>query len=148
MRNKLLIVFTMVAGMLITASSALAHHGFAGRYDEANPVTVNGTVLEFQYMNPLSFIIFEVKDDKGVPQRWVAELGSVAAIHRADGWTRDTLKPGDKITITGPRAKNGANDMNLSHESRIVMTDTGKEIHNSMGNGSSRAPVIKDSGSY
>ena len=118
-------------GLLIGSGPALAHHGFAGRYDEANPVTVTGTVVEFQFMNPHSQITFDVKDEKGNLQRWEAELGSAGQLHRAEGWDKDTLKPGDKVTISGPRAKNGANDMNLSHQSRIVMTDNGKEIHNS-----------------
>ena len=50
----------------------------------------------------------------------------------ADGWTQTTLKAGDKLTIIGPQAKNGAPDMNLSHESKITMTETGKVIHNSI----------------
>ena len=100
-----------------------------------NPVTVTGTVLELQFENPHSFIIFEVKDASGKAERWQAELGGAGQLRRADGWSKDTLKPGDKITIIGPRAKSGAPDMNLSHESRIVMTDTGKEIHNSMKKG-------------
>jgi hypothetical protein len=117
--------------LLIGSGPALAHHGFAGRYDEANPVTVTGTVVEFQFMNPHSQITFDARDEKGNVQRWEAELGSAGQLHRAEGWDKDTLRPGDKVTISGPRAKNGANDMNLSHQSRIVMTDSGKEIHNS-----------------
>jgi hypothetical protein len=64
--------------------------------------------------------------------RWQAELAFASAIHRADSWTKDTLKPGDRITITGPQNWNGIGDMNLSDESKIVMTDTGKVIHSSM----------------
>jgi hypothetical protein len=117
--------------LALVSAPVFAHHGFAGRYDEANPVTVSGTVVEYQFMNPHSMITFDVKDDKGNVQRWEAELGSAGQLHRMDGWDKDTLKPGDHVTIIGPRAKNGANDMNLSHQSRVVMTDTGKEIHNS-----------------
>ncbi len=126
--------FALIAAVaLISVSAPLyAHHGFAGRYDEDNPVTVSGTVLELQFENPHSFIIFETKDASGKTERWSAELGGASNMHRVDGWTKDTLKAGDKITVIGPRAKNGAPDMNLSHQSRIVMTDTGKEIHNSM----------------
>ena len=126
--------FALIAAVALISVSApvYAHHGFAGRYDEDNPATVTGTVLELQFENPHSFIIFETKDASGKAERWSAELGGASNMHRVDGWTKDTLKPGDKITVTGPRAKNGAPDMNLSHQSRIVMTDTGKEIHNSM----------------
>jgi hypothetical protein len=126
--------FALIAAVALISVSApvYAHHGFAGRYDEDNPATVTGTVLELQFENPHSFIIFETKDANGKTERWSAELGGASNMHRVDGWTKDTLKPGDKITVIGPRAKNGAPDMNLSHQSRIVMTDTGKEIHNSM----------------
>jgi len=109
----------------------LAHHGFAGRYDEEHPYTVQGTVVEFQYENPHSAIIFEVKDKSGSVEKWHAELGGANVLRRADGWDRTALKPVDKITIIGPRNKNGSNDMNLSHESKITLTDTGKVIHNS-----------------
>lgn len=132
MKFKWLVSFLLpVAGLLVISAPVLAHHGFAGRYDEEHPVTVQGTVLEFEFINPHSAIIFEAKDKNGVPQRWHAELGGSNVLTRMDHWDRDTLKPGDKVTITGPQNKNGSPDMNLSHESRIIMTDTGKEIHNS-----------------
>jgi hypothetical protein len=135
MKCRLVISFCALAVSLsLVAGPLLAHHGFAGRYDEEHPYTVQGTVLEFQFINPHSAIIFEAKDQSGVTQRWHAELGGANALHRADNWTKDTLKPGDKITIVGPRNKNGSNDMNLSHESKISMADSGKEIHNSFRN--------------
>lgn len=120
-----------VAGLLAFSVPALAHHGFAGRYDEEHPYTVQGTVVEFDFENPHSAIIFEVKDKNGAAERWHAELGGANALRRADGWDRATLKPGDKITIIGPRNKNGSGDMNLSHESKITLTDSGKVIHDS-----------------
>jgi len=123
--------FLPIVALFMVSLPALAHHGFAGRYDEEHPFTVQGTVLEFQFTNPHSAIIFEAKDANGAVQRWHAELSGANALRRADGWDRDSLKPGDKITIIGPRNKNGSNDMNLSHESKITMTGTGKEIHNS-----------------
>ena len=123
--------FLPIVALFMVSIPALAHHGFAGRYDEEHPFTVQGTVLEFQFTNPHSAIIFEAKDANGAVQRWHAELSGANALRRADGWDRDSLKPGDKITIIGPRNKNGSNDMNLSHESKITMTGTGKEIHNS-----------------
>jgi hypothetical protein len=130
LKSLAFILFSAV-GLLAVSVPALAHHGFAGRYDEEHPYTVQGTVLEFQFVNPHSAIIFESKEKDGSVQRWHAELGGSNALHRADGWDRDTLKPGDKITVIGPRNKNGSNDMNLSHESKIILTDSGKEIHNS-----------------
>jgi hypothetical protein len=124
-------VFAAVAASLLVSAPLFAHHGFAGRYDEEHPVTVSGTVVELQFMNPHSFIIFEAKDASGKSERWQAELGSANLLAR-EGWTRTTLKAGDHITIIGPQNKNGSADLNLSHESKITMTDTGKVIHNSI----------------
>lgn len=123
-------VFVAAASLLFSAP-LFAHHGFAGRYDEEHPVTVSGTVVELQFMNPHSFIIFEGKDTSGTVERWQAELGSANLLAR-EGWTRTTLKAGDHITIIGPQNKNGSADLNLSHESKITLSDTGKVIHNSI----------------
>ena len=132
MKNKRMAPFFVSLAALLLASPALAHHGFAGRYDEEHPVTVTGTVVDLQFINPHSIIFFEVTDKTGKTERWQAELGSANQLNRSEGWTRTTLKAGDKITIVGPQNKNGSGDLNLSHESKITMTDTGKVIHNSI----------------
>ena len=131
MKNKRMASFFVSLAALLLASPALAHHGFAGRYDEDHPVTVSGTVVELQWENPHSFIIFETKDPSGKVLRWQAELGSANVMAR-EGWTRATLKAGDRITIIGPQNKNGSADMNLTHESKITMDETGKVIHDSI----------------
>ena len=129
--KKGLLTFGATAALLFATAPLFAHHGFAGRYDEEHPVTVNGTVVELQFMNPHSFIIFETKDASGKAVRWQAELGSANLMAR-EGWSRTFLKPGDHITIIGPQNKNGSPDLNLSHESKITLTDSGKVIHNSI----------------
>jgi hypothetical protein len=131
MCNKRMACFFVSLAALLLASPVLAHHGFAGRYDEEHPVTVTGTVVDLQFANPHSIVFFDVTDKAGKTERWQAELGSAAQLNRSEGWTRTTLKAGDKITIVGPQNKNGSGDMNLSHESKITMMDTGKVIHNS-----------------
>ena len=125
-------------GALVLCTPVLAHHGFAGRYDEANPITITGTVVELQLINPHSQLIFEVKTAKGEVQRWHAELGGANAVNR-EGWGKATLKPGTRITILGPAAKSGTFDMNLSHESRITLADTGKVLHDSVATGNANA---------
>ena len=130
--TRIPVVVCAALTLTLTSATAFAHHGFAGRYDEEHPVTVQATVVELQFTNPHSVIVFDAKDASGKTERWQAELGGASALRRADGWTKDTLKAGDKLTIIGPAARNGAPDMNLSHESKITMTDTGKVIHNSI----------------
>ena len=130
--TRIPVVLCTTLTVALASTPAFAHHGFAGRYDEEKPITVQATVVEFQFTNPHSVIVFDAKDASGKTERWQAELGGASALRRVDGWTQTMLKPGDKLTIIGPQAKNGAPDMNLSHESKITMTDTGKVIHNSI----------------
>jgi hypothetical protein len=108
------------------AVSALAHHGDAGRYDE-NVVVLTGAVVELQIIDPHSVLVLDVADEKGKVVRWQAEMGGRAGLARA-GWTKSTLKPGDKITITGRRVKSGAPYINLTEKANVVLTDTGKEL--------------------
>jgi hypothetical protein len=136
--KKHLVVFSILGILALSGTPLFAHHGFAGRYDEANPITITGTVVELQMINPHSQLIFEVKGPKGEIQRWHAELGGANAIHR-EGWNKETVKAGTKITILGPAAKSGTYDMNLSHESRITLTDSGKVLHDSIQTGNANA---------
>jgi Family of unknown function (DUF6152) len=87
-------------------------HG-AASYDSKKLTTLKATVTEFRYMNPHSEIFFNTVDATGKTQKWIAEAVSVASLSRY-GWTKNTLKPGDQINITGNAAKNGSYTMRLS----------------------------------
>jgi Family of unknown function (DUF6152) len=88
----------LVAGVLMICSPAFAHHG-AAAYDMSHPVILkNVVVTAFRWINPHPLIQFDYKDDKGNVQHWTAEMGSAPASELI-GWTRNTLKPGDVITI-------------------------------------------------
>jgi len=101
--------FAGMAGLLLISISLWAHHGQAG-YNTTQTVTVTGAVTDFQFVNPHSIVSLDVKDDKGETQAWQGELTSPNHLIRAD-WTATTLKPGDKVTMSGYRAKSGANSM-------------------------------------
>jgi len=88
------------------ASSLYAHHGYAS-YDMTKTVTVSGTVTEVSLANPHSALAFDVKDEKGVVSRWAVEFGMLRAL-MAEGWTKETLKIGDGVTVSLHPAKNGA----------------------------------------
>lgn len=75
-----------------------AHHSTA-MFDADNPVELTGTVKEWQYSNPHTFIILEVMDDNGQTTEWTLEGRSPSAIYRL-GWTPDSLQPGDKIMLS------------------------------------------------
>jgi hypothetical protein len=121
-------VVGVALGLLAVSSPVLAHHGDADRYDK-EVIAVTGTLVELQLVYPHSVIAFDVTDDKGQTVRWQAEMGGQQQLVKQFGWTKSTVKPGDKVTVTGRKAKSGAPYMNLSERSTIVMADTGKEIY-------------------
>jgi len=82
--------------LALSMTSASAHHSFA-MFDYMKSVTVEGTVKEFQWTNPHSWILMMVKNPKGVEEQWAIELGTPAGLRR-QGWVPKTVTPGMKIT--------------------------------------------------
>jgi Family of unknown function (DUF6152) len=146
MKNKVPMVFLMAAGLLTASLPILAHHGDAGRYED-NVVVMTGTVVELQLVTPHSIIVVDVPDESGKMVRWMAEMGGRTAMIKEFGWNKDTVKPGDKITLTGRKVKSGAPYMNLTDRANIVMTDTGKEIFrtNNYGTNTPKRPALQQS---
>lgn len=124
MKTKFRIAFA--SGLVLSSLSAAAHHGDAGRYEETI-TTLTGTVVALQLVNPHSRLILDVDDANGQPVRWQAEFSSATGLARI-GWTKDTLRPGDEVTISGRRVKSEAPFINLSERSRIVKLQTCEEI--------------------
>lgn len=115
--------WSMVAiTLLMFAAPLLAHHGTAA-YDSAKTIAVQGTVTDFQFVNPHVLIFFDVKDDNGNIQKWQGELTSPNHLSRS-GWSKHTLNAGDQVTFTGVRAKSGAPTLWLT---KVVGPD-GREI--------------------
>ncbi len=127
MLNRLFAVL-VIAGFLLTPTFLLAHHGQAG-YDVTQTVTVKGTVTDFSFVNPHCIVSLDVKDDKGIMQKWQGELTSPNHLVRA-GWKATTLKSGDELTLTGYRAKTGANSMWITK----VVLGNGQEMKTGGGN--------------
>ena len=117
-----------------------AHHGDAGRYEEESTV-ITGTVVELQLIVPHSIIVLAVTDANGKTVNWQAELGSRPIMTRDFGWTKDTLKQGDRVTLTGRKVKSGAPYMNLTERASVVLTDSGKEIFRTGTNGGDAGPA-------
>jgi hypothetical protein len=88
------------------AAATYAHHGIASWFDMSRSATVKGIVTGFDWTNPHSYIYLDAKDEKGVIQKWTAEMGSVGMLVRS-GWRRGTLKAGDEIPLVGKPAKDG-----------------------------------------
>jgi Family of unknown function (DUF6152) len=100
--KSLLLVLLAIA----IPGSAGAHHGYA-QFDTKAVVTLKGIVTDFHYVNPHSVVEFDVVESDGQVQSWKGELTSPSHLSPR-GWTATTLEPGQKITIGGYRAKNGA----------------------------------------
>jgi hypothetical protein len=109
MRAKRALLLSLV--ILITATSAVAHHSFAREYDSRNPVSLKGTVTMLDFTNPHSWLYIDVKDNKGMTISWGIELGPMIDL-RHQGWSKTTLKPGIEVAIDAFRAKNGSNTAN------------------------------------
>jgi hypothetical protein len=95
---KLFVV--LVVAMLLSGGAAYAHHSFAATYFVDREITVEGTLTQFLFRNPHSFVKVQAPDDKGDMQTWSVEWGGGAQLDR-EHVTRDTLKPGDHVIVTG-----------------------------------------------
>jgi hypothetical protein len=133
MKKCLLSALCVAVGSLVLTGAAWAHHGDADRYNE-DVVTITGTVVQVQFVNPHALIVFDVAEG-AKNTRWQAELGGPQQLARQFGWTNRTLKAGDKITLTGRRAKSGAPYMNLTERANIVMADSNKELYRTQNYG-------------
>jgi len=122
MNKKAVYVLGVTLALLIACGQASAHHG-SSNYDMSKSVSVKGKVTQFDFINPHSAIHLEVKDDKGNVEQWLIEADSPNNLART-GWTRDSIKPGDMVTIVGNRLKDSAKVMRLQ---KVIFAD-GKEL--------------------
>lgn len=122
MRSQTLGVVVFALTAVMVPGSVFAHHGSAA-YEETKTVTVSGTVTEFRFVNPHVLVFWDVKDETGNIQKWSGERSGPNSMARNAGWTRNTLKPGDQVTITGRQSKNGTYTMAIS---KIILN--GKDI--------------------
>ena len=113
-----------VAGSILTQGSAVAHHSFAAEFDRSQPITVTGTVTKVEWANPHARFYIDAKDEAtGETVNWDFELASPNGLMRR-GWTRNSMKLGDTVTVTGHRAKN---DPHVGNASTVTLAD-GKKL--------------------
>jgi len=95
----------LIAGVLTVGVPAFAHHSFAATYFDNQKQTIEGDLVQFLYRNPHSFVHVEVKDANGNLTRWAVEWAAGGQLAQG-GITRDTLRPGDHVIITGNPGRN------------------------------------------
>jgi hypothetical protein len=103
---KLTVALTVCAVMIGAAGAAQAHHSFA-MFDQEHPIELAGTVMEFRYTSPHSFILIEVKGADGTSAVWNLEGPSPSILSR-DGMSAKTIKPGDELVLTIDPLRSGA----------------------------------------
>lgn len=114
-----------IALSLIVAGTAVAHHSFAAEYDATKPVTLTGKVTKVEWQNPHTFFYIDVKDQKtGETANWAVELGSPNSLMRL-GWTRNSMKVDDTVTVQGSLAKDGSK---LVNGRTVNLASTGQRL--------------------
>lgn len=118
---------TLLAALIAVTSgdAAIAHHSFASEFDAAKKLKLTGTVTKVQWRNPHTYFFVDVKGEDGAIHNWAMELGSPNVLMRR-GWTRDSLKIGDQVTVEGARARDNSYKGNANS---VVMAD-GKRLFN------------------
>jgi uncharacterized protein DUF6152 len=101
------LILTVALLALPVAGVVSAHHSFPAHYFEDQSVTIKGEVAEFAYRSPHSWVYVMAPDEKGQLQRFGAEWAGTERLARM-GITRDTLKAGDQVIITGSPGRNPA----------------------------------------
>jgi hypothetical protein len=98
--KRLLVAMILMAVLALSTGPAFAHHSFAATYFEDKTQKIEGTLVQFLFRNPHSFVHVEVKGENGQVERWAVEWGGGGQLGR-QGITRETLKPGDFVIVTG-----------------------------------------------
>ena len=122
-------------GSLVATMPVFAHHSFNAQYDRAKPTTLKGTVKRVDWINPHARFFVEVKDASGKSVLWEIELAAPAGLMR-QGWTRNSLKIGDEVTVNGSLAKDGSN---LANATTVTLAN-GKRVFAGSSGGDENTP--------
>ena len=124
MRFRSLSWLVITCGAALAVTPAVAHHSFSAEYDSKKAVTLKGIVTKVDWMNPHVYFFVDVTDESGGITNWALEMGPPNGLQRS-GWTRNTMKVGDEVIVTGTLAKDGSKQANARS---VTMANTGKKL--------------------
>jgi hypothetical protein len=119
-----LAVLVAVFTLFLSGTPVRAHHSFAAEFDSSKPVKVTGTVTKVEWTNPHVWFFADVKDESGKVTNWGFEMGSPNGLMRA-GWSRNSMKLGDVVSVEGSSAKDGSNNVNARS---VTLASTGQKL--------------------
>ena len=108
----------LMACVVMAPLPLIAHHSFAAVFDQDQTINLEGTVTEVEWMNPHIWFYLDVRSAEGNVTNWQCEGGNPNVLVR-QGWSRDTLKPGDQVSVEGFRARDGSDTCNA----RVVVRE-------------------------
>jgi len=126
MNYKLRPPFVVALALLILPAALPAHHG-KGAFDMDKLTVVKGTVMKFEFINPHTLIYVDAIGDNGAVEHWIAESSSNNHLGRG-GYDKNSLKQGEQVIVSGHRAKNGANSLELQCQECSVTDLQGKVL--------------------
>ena len=124
-RTRAVTLITGVALLLAGARPLLGHHSFAAEFDAEKPFKMSGIVTKVEWQNPHTFFYIDVTDQAtSKVTNWAMEMGSPNGLMRA-GWTRNTMKVGDVVSVEGSLARSG---LALGNARIVILTSTGQRL--------------------
>jgi hypothetical protein len=117
------------AALFAATSPVIAHHAFSAEFDSKRPVTLRGTVVKVEWINPHSWFHVDVKNKDGNVERWMIEGGNPNNLFRR-GWSKDIISPGMEIVVDGYQAKDASRrangrDLTFANGQRLFMGSSG-----------------------
>ena len=107
MHTRLIRIIASAGLLMAVVLPVSAHHSFSAEFDQKKPVTLEGTVVMLEWVNPHSWLHIDVQKPDGSAERWKIEGGSPSVLLRK-GWNRNSLPVGTKVKVVGFQAKDGA----------------------------------------